>query len=147
MVVANSYLIQNRETAWNVAPASSFPVKWYYYTYTEDQLHAASLAFLNADYVDIATNFYRNRLLYARGDPNYEDLANELDRQAVITVPSVTLDPDEAVVFPATDGSSTAKFFFGPRVHHIVKGCGENIPLQEPQVFAEAIFEVSQLGS
>ncbi|KAJ5715717.1 uncharacterized protein N7483_012898 [Penicillium malachiteum] len=177
MVAANSYLIQNRETAWNIAPASSFPVKWYYYvfltpfgysslandtkgwadvlwsknspnwTFTESELDAASLAFHNRDYVDIATNFYRNRLLYATGDPAYADLANQLDKQPVITVPSVTLDPDQAVVFPATDGSATAKYFTGPRVHHIVKGCGENIPLQEPQMFADAIFEVSQLGS
>ena len=175
MVAANSYLIQNRETAWAVASASSFPVKWYYYvfltpfgyaslandtkgwadvlwsknspnwTYTEGQLNAASLALHNPDYVDIATNFYRNRLLYATGDPNYAYLANELDKQPPITVPAVTLDPDQAVVFPATDGSATAKYFTGPRVHHIVKGCGENIPLQEPQVFADAIFEVSSL--
>lgn len=90
MVAANSYLIQNRETAWAISPASSFPVKWYYYvfltppgyaslandtkgwaevlwsknspnwTFTEAQLDAASRAFHNPDYVDIATNFYRN---------------------------------------------------------------------------------------
>jgi pimeloyl-ACP methyl ester carboxylesterase len=177
MVAANSYLIQNRETAWNVAAASTYPVKWYYYvfltppgysslasdtkgwaevlwsknspnwTYTEEQLEAASLAFHNPDYVDIATNFYRNRLLYAPGDPSYAELANALDKQPLITVPSVTLDPDQAVVFPATNGSTTAKYFAGPRVHHIVKGCGENIPLQKPEVFANAILEVAQLGS
>ncbi|KAJ5639973.1 epoxide hydrolase [Penicillium longicatenatum] len=177
MVAANSYLIQDRETAWAIASASYFPVKWYYYvfltppgyaslandtkgwaevlwtrnspnwTYTESQLGAAALAFHNPDFVDIATNFYRNRLLYAIGDPSYKDLANQLDKQPVITVPSVTLDPDQAVVFPATDGSATAKYFTGPRVHHIVKNCGENIPLQKPQAFADAIFQVSQLGS
>ncbi|KAJ5886549.1 uncharacterized protein N7473_009223 [Penicillium subrubescens] len=177
MVAANSYLIQNRATAWNVAPASSYPVKWYYYvfltppgysslasdtkgwaevlwsknspnwTYTEAQLDAASLAFHNPDYVDIATNFYRNRLLYAPGDPSYAELANKLDTQPLITVPSVTLDPDQAVVFPATNGSTTAKYFAGPRVHHIVKGCGEAIPLERPDVFANAILEVAKLGS
>lgn len=176
MVAANSYLIQNRQTAWNIAPASSYPVKWYYYvfltppgysslasdtkgwaevlwsknspnwTYTEGQLDAASLAFHNPDYVDIATNFYRNRLLYAPGDPNYAELANALDKQPVITVPSVTLDPDQAVVFPATNGSTTSKYFSGPRKHHIVKGCGENIPLERPDVFANAVLEVAQLS-
>lgn len=177
MVAANSYLIQNRETAWNVASASTYPVKWYYYvfltppgynslasdtkgwakelwsknspnwTYTEAQLDAAALAFHNPDYVDIATNFYRNRLLYAPGDPSYAELANMLDKQPVITVPSVTLDPDQAVVFPATNGSATAKYFAGPRVHHIVMGCGENIPLERPKIFADAVLEVAQLDS
>lgn len=33
MVAANSYLIQNRQTAWSIAPASSYPVKWYYYVF------------------------------------------------------------------------------------------------------------------
>ncbi|KAJ5966446.1 hypothetical protein N7481_013160 [Penicillium waksmanii] len=176
MVAANSYLIQNRETAWSVAPATSFPVKWYYYvfltpfgysslandtkgwaevlwsrnspdwTFTEATLDAAAQALRNPDYVDIATDFYRNRLLYSKGDPAYADLAAKLDSQPVIVVPAVTLDPDQAVVFPATDGSATAKYFTGKRVHRIVKGCGEAIPLEKPRVFVDAILEVAGLG-
>ncbi|KAJ6443666.1 epoxide hydrolase [Purpureocillium lavendulum] len=176
MVAANSYLIQNRDTAWAIAPPAALALRWYFYvfltpqgysalasdpkgwaetlwsknspnwTYTEAQLDAAALAFQNPDYVEIATNFYRNRLLYAPGDPQYARLAERLDKQPVIRVPSVTLDPIEAVVFPPTNGSSTAKYFTGPRVHHEVPGCGENIPLQKPQVFADAILEVAALG-
>lgn len=176
MVAANSYLIQNRATAWSVAPAASFPVKWYYYvfltpfgysslandtkgwaeilwsrnspnwTFTEATLDAAAQALRNADYVDIATDFYRNRLLYSKGDPSYADLAVQLDSQPVISVPAVTLDPDQAVVFAATDGMATAKFFTGKRVHHVVKGCGEAIPLERPRVFVDAILEVAGLG-
>lgn len=176
MVAANSYLIQNRQTAWAVAPSASLSTRWYFYVFltpqgysalasdtrgwaetlwsknspqwnwTQAQLDAAVPAFRNPDYVDIATNFYRNRLLYAAGDPAYAQLAGELDSLPVIQVPSVTLDPDQAPVFPATNGSSTAQHFSGPRVHHIVHGCGENIPLQKPQVFAEAILEVAAIG-
>lgn len=177
MVAANSYLIQNRNTAWAIAPPASLATRWYFYVfltpqgysalandtrgwaealwsknspnwkYTQAQLDAAVPAFQNQDYVNIATNFYRNRLLYASGDPAYADLAYQLDKQPPIGVPSVTLDPDEAIVFPFTNGSSTAKYFTGPRVHHIVKGCGENIPLEQPQAFVNAIAEVSQLQS
>jgi pimeloyl-ACP methyl ester carboxylesterase len=175
MVATNSYLIQNRNTAWAVAPAPSLATRWYFYVFltsqgysalssdtigwaetlwtknspnwnwTQAELDAAVPAFRNPSYVDIATNFYRNRLLYAIGDPAYAELANRLDKQPPITVPAVTLDPDQAPVFPATNGSSTAKFFTGPRVHHVVKGCGENVPLQEPQVWVDAILEVSKL--
>ena len=176
MVAANSYLIQNRQTAWNIAPASSLATRWYFYVFltaqgyaslandtkgwartlwsknspewnfTEPQLDAAALAFYNPDYVDIATNFYRNRLLYAPGDPAYAALADALDKQPVIVVPSVTLDPDQDVVFPATNGSATSQYFKGPRIHHILKGCGENIPLEQPQAFVDAILEVAKLG-
>ncbi|GJN69952.1 hypothetical protein PLIIFM63780_010389 [Purpureocillium lilacinum] len=177
MVAANSYLIQNRETAWAIAPPDALALRWYFYVFltpqgysslasdtkgwantiwnknsigwnfTQAQLDAASLAFLNPDYVAIATNFYQNRLLYAPGDPQYADLANQLDKQPLITVPSVTLDPIQAVVFPPTNGSATAKFFSGPRVHHEIPDCGENIPLQRPQVFADAVLEVAKLAS
>lgn len=175
MVAANSYLIQNRQTAWAIAPPDSLAERWYFYVFltpqgysalasdtkgwaktlwtknspywkwTQPQLDAASLAFQNPDYVDIATNFYRNRLLYAPGDPHYAELAEQLDKQPPISVPSVTLDPDQAPVFPATNGSSTASHFTGPRVHRIIQGCGEAIPLQKPQVFADAVLEVAKL--
>ncbi|UKZ78550.1 hypothetical protein TrVFT333_006296 [Trichoderma virens FT-333] len=176
MVAANSYLIQNRQTAWAIAPPAALANRWYFYVFltpqgfsalandtrgwaetlwsknspqwnwTQAELDAAVPAFRNPDYVDIATNFYRNRLLYAPGDPAYAELADKLDSLPVIHAPSVTLDPDQAPVFPATDGSSTAQHFAGPRVHHIVHGCGENIPLQSPQVFADAVIEVAALG-
>ncbi|KAL6831749.1 alpha/beta-hydrolase [Trichoderma camerunense] len=176
MVAANSYLIQNRQTAWAIAPPASLANRWYFYVfltpqgfgglandtrgwaetlwsknspqwnYTQAELDAAVPAFRNPDYVEIATNFYRNRLLYAPGDPAYAELAERLDSLPSIHAPSVTLDPDQAPVFPATDGSSTAQHFAGPRVHHIVHGCGENIPLQSPQVFADAVIEVAALG-
>ncbi|EHK46945.1 putative epoxidase hydrolase [Trichoderma atroviride IMI 206040] len=154
MVAANSCLIQNRQTAWATAPSPSLATRWFLYVLLTPQaysalameLDAAVPAFRYPDYVDIATNFYKNRLLYAPGDPAYAELAGDLDLLPVIRVPSVTLDPDQAPVFPATNGSSTAQHFSGPRVHHIVQGCGENIPLQSPQVFAEAVLEVAALG-
>ena len=176
MVAANSYLIQSRQDAWAIAPPDELAKRWYFFVFltplgysalandtkgwaktlwsknspnwnfTEGQLEAAALAFNNPDYVDIATNFYRNHLLYAPGDPTYSDLSNELDKQPAITVPSVTLDPAQAIVFPVTNGTPTARFFTGPRSHHILLGVGENIALERPQAIVDAILEVTELG-
>jgi pimeloyl-ACP methyl ester carboxylesterase len=177
MVAANSYLIQNRTTAWVPVDPASEALRWYYFifltpvgaaglvenpkewarvlwqknspewNFTEAYLDLTTIAFQNPDYVDIVLNFYRNRLLYVPGDPKYADLAAALDYQPPITVPSVTLDPAESIIFPASNGSSTAKYFTGKRCHHIVPNVGEDLPYQAPEVFANAIFEVSKLES
>jgi pimeloyl-ACP methyl ester carboxylesterase len=174
-VAANSYLIQNRSTAWVPLDPDSEALRWYYYVFltargeaalasntrlwaevlwqknsvgwnfTQEYLDLTVVAFNNPDYVDIVLNFYRNRLLYSPGDPYYADLALKLDARPPIKARSVTFDPQDAVIFPPTNGSSTAKYFKGPRCHHILPGVAENVPYQAPQVFANAIFEVNQL--
>jgi pimeloyl-ACP methyl ester carboxylesterase len=83
--------------------------------------------------------------LYAPGDPTFAQFAGLLDGQPPITVPSVTLDPEYSVVFPPTNGSSKAKYFTGPRVHHIVPDTGEKIPQQSPKAFVDAVVEVAGL--
>jgi hypothetical protein len=75
----------------------------------------------------------------------YPDSCPVLQRLTRLTSAETELDPDRAVVFPATNASATAKFFAGPRV--LVRGCGENILLERPEVFANAVLEVAQLGS
>ncbi|PGH21300.1 hypothetical protein AJ80_03350 [Polytolypa hystricis UAMH7299] len=176
MVAANSYLIQDRNTAWVPANPEAESIRWYFYLFltargaaalaqdpkemarliweknspgipfTEAQLDRAAPAFNNPDYVDIVTHFYRNRLLYAPGDPAYATLAEKLDKQPRISVPSVTLDPLNAAPFPATNGSSTAKFFTGPRSHHTVENAGDILPQEAPQAFVDAVLEVAQMS-
>ena len=68
------------------------------WNFTEAELDPAATAFNNLGYVDIAVNFYLDRLLYAPGDNAYATLADELDKQQTIMVPSVTLDPMDAVI-------------------------------------------------
>ncbi|KAI7977419.1 hypothetical protein EIK77_004835 [Talaromyces pinophilus] len=174
-VAANSYLIQNRSTAWVPLDPDSEALRWYYYVFltargaaglasdpkgwarslwqknsigwnfTEAYLDLTATAFENPDYVDIVLNFYRNRLLYAPGDPAYADLAARLDAQPPISVRSVTFDPENSVVFPPTNGTATAKYFTGPRCHFELPGVGENVPYQAPETFANAIFAVDDL--
>lgn len=177
MVAANSYLIQNRSTAWQPSDPNSEATKWYYYlfltprgaaglaetpkrwietlwkknsigwNFTEEYLDLTVTSLFNPDFVDIAVNFYRNRLLYAPGDPAFADLANKLDDQPLIAVPSVTLDPENSVVLTPSNESATAKHFTGPRCHYLIPGVGENIPYQAPNAFARAIMEVSRLSA
>lgn len=175
MVATSSYLIQNRATAWAPSTADSEALMWYYYAFLTPRgaaglasdprgwafsiwrknsvekpidgvyFNRTAAAFINPDYVDLALNFYRNRLLYAPGAPEYGALAAKLDQQPPITVPSVTLDPADDLILPPMNASLTAKFFRNRRCHHIVRGAGHDLPHDAPQVFAKAILEVDAL--
>jgi pimeloyl-ACP methyl ester carboxylesterase len=72
-------------------------------------------------------------------------LQERLRKLPPITVPSVTLDGAADGSIPATDGSASAKFFTGPRVHHQVPGAGHNLPRESPKAFADAVLEVATL--
>ena len=63
-----------------------------------------------------------------------------------ITVPAVTLDGLADGNFPATDGSSSAQYFTGPRVHHQVPDAGHNLPQEKPEAFVDAVLEVAKLA-
>ena len=176
MVAGNSYLIQDRTTAWNPTDPDAEAERWYYYAFltprgaaglterpkdwtrtlweknsigwnfTEEYLDLTTTALFNPDFVDITVNFYRNRLLYAPGDPAFAKLAKKLDSQPPIKVPSVTLDPENSVVLKPANAPAAAKFFTGPRCHHRLPNVGENIPYQVPETFANAIFQVLHLS-
>jgi pimeloyl-ACP methyl ester carboxylesterase len=114
--------------------------------FTESELDRAAVAFDNADYPEIVVDFYRKRFLYAPGDPKYADLADVLDSQPKIKVPSVTLDPADSPVLPLANASTAARFFAGPRAHHMLLETGENIPQQNQGDFTRAVFEVTELA-
>jgi pimeloyl-ACP methyl ester carboxylesterase len=48
--------------------------------------------------------------------------------------------------FPATDGSSSATHFTGPRIHHQVPTAGHNLPQEAPEAFAQAVTEALALA-
>lgn len=114
--------------------------------FTEAELDRTLPALQNSDFPVVAANFYRFGLNYYQGDGRYAALAERVDAQPKITVPAVTLDPEFSPVIPPQNASFAARFFTGPRIHQIVRNTGENIPQQNPKVFAEAIFQVAQLG-
>jgi pimeloyl-ACP methyl ester carboxylesterase len=177
LVSVNDYLIQDLSKAWTPLPATQEPGFWYFFyfltprgeaaliqspgdiqrvvwsrnspqwNYTESDLALAAETFINPDYPAVVLHVYRHRLLYAPGDPDYADLEEKLLSQPTIAAPTVTLDGTADGNFPATNGSSTAKYFTGPRVHHQVPGAGHNLPQEAPQAFVDAVVEVAGLKS
>jgi pimeloyl-ACP methyl ester carboxylesterase len=112
---------------------------WYF----DDATFARSaVAFDNPDYVDVVIHSYRHRFGLADGDPHYADLQRRLAALPAITVPAITLDGAGDGVAPATDGTSTAAKFTGPRTHRIIPRAGHNLPQEEPEAFAAAVMEL-----
>lgn len=115
------------------------------WNFTEGDLNRAAETFINPDYVSIVRHVYQHRLLYAPGDPAYAELEKNLLKQPKISVPTVTLDGLMDGNFPPTNGSSSAAYFTGPRVHHQVAGAGHNLPQERPDAFVDAVLEVAGL--
>ena len=175
LVSVNSYQIQNLAVAWEPLDAQIESGFWYFYyfltprgeqalvrntkeiarvvwtrnsplwKYTEEELERATETFVNPDYVAIVRHVYQHRLLYAPGDPDYADMEKLLLQQPMIRVPTVTLDGTADGNFPATNGSSTARYFGGVRVHRQVEGAGHNLPQEKPQAFVDAVVEVDKM--
>ncbi len=105
-------------------------------------LERAAEAFDNQDYVDIVIHSYRHRLGLAAGAAQYEELERRLARLPPIRVPTITLDGQADGNFPATDGTSSAAHFMGPRDHRQVPRAGHNLPQEAPDAFAAAVAEL-----
>jgi pimeloyl-ACP methyl ester carboxylesterase len=175
LVSVNNYLIQDLSTAMTpIAPDLEAGFWYFYYFLTErgqaglaanakdvarviwtrnspkwhfsdEVLGRAAEAFRNPDYVDVVIHSYRHRLGFAPGFTKYEKLESLLALQPEITVPAVTLDGPADGNFPATDGTSSAYHFTGPRLHRRVKDAGHNLPQEHPGTFAAAVRDVRLL--
>lgn len=116
------------------------------WAFDDAMLDRASEAFENPDYVDLVIHSYRHRLDHVDGAPDYRHLEEVLAALPPITVPAVTLDGLADGNFPATDATTSAAHFTGPRVHHHVPGAGHNLPQEAPDAFAAAVVEAAAFG-
>lgn len=172
----NSYLIQNIAKAGAPAPASAELGLWFQYYFQTERGRAglqanrrdiarilwknnsptwrfddatferAVKAFDNPDYVDIVIHSYRHRLGLAPGYPDYDAAEKKLALIPPISVPAITLDGVTDGVVAATDGSSSAARFTGPRSHRQIPGTGHNLPQEAPKPFADAVAELARNG-
>ena len=113
------------------------------WSFDDDTLDRAAIAFDNPDYVDIVIHSYRHRLGLADGDPAYAYVERQLANGPAITVPTITLDGLADGNFPATDGTASAQHFTGFRQHRQVPNAGHNLPQESPEAFAAAIVDVA----
>ena len=175
LVSVNSYLIQDISRAMTPIQPDLEAGIWYFYYFLTDRgraglaanrrdiakviwtrnspkwhfddaiLDRAAVAFTNPDYVDVVIYSYRHRLGFVAGDARYDQIEVQLATQPPITVPAVTLDGLADGNFPATDGSTSARHFTGPRIHHQVPNAGHHLPQEAPETFANAILELAHL--
>lgn len=129
-------LAANRKEIARVIWTANSPT-WHF---TETDLGRAAAHMANPDYVPVVLHGYRHRQLLVAGDPRYDAVERRLLRQPRITVPTVTLDGATDGNFPPTDGTASAKYFTGPRVHRVVPEAGHNLPQEQPAYFTRAII-------
>ncbi|MDX6264595.1 MAG: hypothetical protein QOH84_6283 [Kribbellaceae bacterium] len=102
-------------------------------------------AFQNPDYAAIVIHNYRWRLGLANGEHRYDGLEKRLAARPVITVPTITLDPERDPFTAPGDGSTYRNFFTGPYVHKTLLGIGHNLPQEAPTAFAQAVIDADHL--
>src|ERR1700754_3270714 len=109
----------------------------------DDNTYAQSAAaFDNPDFVDVVIHSYRHRYGLVDGDPQFAEIQRRLAAQPSISVPNITPGGAGDGVVPATDGTSSAAKFTGPRSHRVIPRAGHNLPQEEPEAFAAAVIEL-----
>jgi pimeloyl-ACP methyl ester carboxylesterase len=112
--------------------------KWHFDDATFDR---SAAAFDNPDHVEIVIHNDRWRLDLADGEPDDQELKEQLAHGPVIGVPTITLEGD-ANGAPHPDPSSHASKFSGTYWHRTIEaGIGHNLPQEAPEAFANAVIE------
>jgi len=102
----------------------------------------SAASFDNLDHVEIVIHNYRWRLGLADGQPDYQELEEQLARGPMIGVPTITLEGD-ANGAPHPDPRSYASKFSGSYAHRTIEGgVGHNLPQEAPEAFANAVLDV-----
>jgi pimeloyl-ACP methyl ester carboxylesterase len=111
--------------------------------FDETTFDRTAAAFDNPDHVAIVIDNYRWRLGLATGQPQYDDLEQQLAGSPEITVPAITLEGD-ANGAPHPEPGTYREKFSGPYEHRtITGGVGHNLPQEAPQAFAQAVIDAS----
>jgi len=113
--------------------------KW---SFDEATFDRSAAAFDNEDHVRIVIHNYRWRLGLAAGEPQYDELEQQLAKTPAVTVPTISLEGD-ANGAPHPEPSAYASKFTGKYAHRTISGgVGHNLPQEAPQAFTEAVIEV-----
>jgi pimeloyl-ACP methyl ester carboxylesterase len=117
------------------------------WTFDDETFDRSAASFDNPDHVDIVISNYLWRLGLTPGEPQYDDLEQQLATGPPITVPTITLEGD-ANGAPHPDASTYATRFSGKYTHRTISGgVGHNLPQEAPKAFVDAILEVDGFAS
>ena len=117
-------------------------VKLHMKAFNDATFERSAAALDNPDHVAVVIHNYRWRLGLAEGEPQYDELEQQLAAGPTITVPTITLEGD-ANGAPHPEASAYASKFAGRYAHRVIEGgVGHNLPQEAPQAFAQAIVDV-----
>jgi pimeloyl-ACP methyl ester carboxylesterase len=112
------------------------------WTFDDATFEHSATALDNPDHVDIVIDNYRWRLGLTPGEPQYDQIEQQLATGPVIAVPTITLEGD-ANGAPHPEPSAYATKFTGKYTHRTIKGgVGHNLPQEAPEQFVDAILDV-----
>lgn len=104
----------------------------------ETAFPASAPSLHNPDFVEVVVHSYRHRFGLVPGDPEYQDLEQQLAAQPVITVPAVVLESGaDGVGGPSA--AEDLEMFSALREHRVLPGIGHNVPQEAPEAFAAAV--------
>lgn len=113
------------------------------WSFDEATFDRSAAALDNPDHVPIVIHNYRWRLGLAAGNPKLDAIEATLAQAPPISVPTITLEGD-ANGAPHPDPVAYARKFIGPYAHRTISGgIGHNLPQEAPNVFAQAVVDVT----
>jgi pimeloyl-ACP methyl ester carboxylesterase len=109
------------------------------WAFAEADFAATAASFENPDFVDVVVHSYRHRFGYAPGDPAFARIEQELARQPVIAVPTISLCGADDGVGPPSPIDGDVDRFTGPYERRVLPGVGHNIPQEAPEATLAAL--------
>jgi pimeloyl-ACP methyl ester carboxylesterase len=113
--------------------------------FDDNTFEETAVSFSNPDFVEVVVHSYRHRYGLANGDPKFETIEQELQKQPTIKVPAIILDAEADGVEPFSGTGKDARYFEGGYERIMVKGIGHNLPQEAPAEFAQSILALVRL--
>jgi pimeloyl-ACP methyl ester carboxylesterase len=111
------------------------------WSFGDEIFERSAASFDNPDHVDVVIHNYRWRLALVPGEPEYDDLEQQLATGPTIGVPTITLEGDANGAPHPVPGTYSTKFT-GKYEHRTISGgVGHNLPQEAPEPFVQAIID------
>ncbi|MFT5393297.1 MAG: pimeloyl-ACP methyl ester carboxylesterase [Gammaproteobacteria bacterium] len=109
------------------------------WSFTDDTYEQTVRSFDNPDFVSVVIHSYRHRYALVNGDPQAQEVEDQLSNSPSIIVPTVSLDGAGDGVMSARGTAHHARKFTGPYEHRVIPSVGHNLPQEAPDEFVQAV--------